>query len=564
MMPGNCEHCLEGFEAEELRPSVLPSGHTSCPSCLRTGEDRSRCPLQDAELLRLPDAVLVQVLRFVDVFDVVRCRQACRRLKALSTHPQVWQHRALDDSSRSAARALRVALELAPCARSLSVAARASLRALARLAAKTSCAAEELCLSPDDYVEEAVLVLQRQADLGGLKSLTLECRLNPDVTGYEREMGDLLSIVFTIDGLEELSVAFMFWRGMTMPLRAGTKLLQVPSPCPKPSLKSLIYSVSQEDAFLQGLLRLHGPTLEKVALGGMIDLSLPAMEALVSMASLQKLCVPLTEGVDLLRACPALTKLTLVVHRPSPQALADGEELLRSATTLTTLKIKTYRYTRREPGPKGTKPPSRSPPPSAYSAKCVIRGCSSDMEELMALCYIENEGRNDGLVVPALVKALASSGCSRVERLALCVNKDQLPAGLVGVLPGLGALKDLRLQDVSDGFLRGIRHAVAPRLTRLHVWWLAVAECKHGGLLHDKAEMRRLKDLLRRHPGLHVTVNYSACAFHGAQGKCRHCKAGCHAAFKDAVHLGFFTHDARQDCDVCNDDSVVWHERLRL
>lgn len=512
---------------------------------------------KDVELLDLPDGVLARVLACLKVFDVVRCRQTCHRLKAVSTHPQVWQDRALNDLKTNAAKAQRVALELAPCALSLHMRAMASLRALVcvGLAARTSCAAAELILSVDSMVEEAAVVLRRQVDLGRLRRLTLECRQNPEVTGDEMEMGPLLSIIFTVDGLEELVVAFMFWRGTFTPLRAGTRLLKVPDPLPKPSLKSLIYSISEVDPLLEALLQVHGPTLEKVALGGVIDVSPPLLQRFAAMDNLRKVCVPLTEGVHLLLGCRSLAKLTLVVHDPSPQAVAAGEELLRAATNLTTVKIKAYLYSRRDKPPK---PRTGKPPASAYSAQGRIMAISDDLDELAFVCCAANKMRIGCALVAPLVRALASSGCSRVERLSLGVDKDELAAGLVGALAGLGALRDLRLQHAPEGFLRGIRPAATPALRRLHVWWLPVEDCKHRGLLHHRDEMRRVKDLLRRNPGLHLSVNYGACNFQAKRDKCKFCKLGCHGEYADRARLGFYTHDAGAECHECCDDSVEW------
>lgn len=318
----------------------------------------------------------------------------------------------------------------------------------------------------------------------------------------------------------------------------------------------------QEEPCLESLLRLHSPTLEKVALGGVVDLSFPVMARIATMHNLQKLCVPLTEGLILLRGCPSLTKLTLVVHCPSAQALAEGEELLRSATTLTVVKIKIYRGKKKEDSPL-TKP--RNPPASASCGKCTIMALGSDMDELALVCSRVNREsplEEDAHAVASLVNALASAGCSRVERLALGVAKEEFPASLLSALGGLGALEHLLLLEVPPGLLRAIRPAVAPRLRRLHVWWLATDECKHRGLLHNKAQMRKLKELLRRNPGLHVTVNYGACHFRS--NKCLFCKSMCHKEYQDVSRLGFYAHDADAECNVCSDDSIVWHGRLHV
>ncbi|XP_034236873.1 uncharacterized protein LOC117642626 isoform X2 [Thrips palmi] len=226
----------------------------------------------DRSLLDLPDDALLAVLAYLGPLDLMTCRPVCRRLRDLSLHRSLWR----DARLKIRGEALPIAaLRLAPCLAELDVSQGMELAASAL--SDSACVVASLRLGDDGsgdgyYARE---VLQRVANLGGLKKLELDfssLELNKsrpvfmhvddwNIPHNSWEMPDsLLELVYNLD-IGELTLVCSapliptpFW------VRAGHA---------RPCLTNLLYlgiGFYEVDYFLEYLLQTHASTLTYVGL----------------------------------------------------------------------------------------------------------------------------------------------------------------------------------------------------------------------------------------------------------------------------------------------------------
>ncbi|XP_052121395.1 uncharacterized protein LOC127749021 isoform X2 [Frankliniella occidentalis] len=427
---------------------------------------------------RLPDDVILEVLKRVRVEDLLTCRVVCRRLCVLAVHPDAWRGRSVhlgrdisaclsyyrqhaDDEPRPTAVAtLLPALLLAPCLGALHMVLPTPGFLWPPAAA---CAVRDVFLYVVNNagVREAARVVQRQVELGRMRRL--EVRMSSE------DFRDLL--------LREADARVLF-EAMALAAVSGLEHLTISS-----DVNNSKY-VAQPKTF----------TLHAAASGALREFScegFPAMGPFFdlvvssSAATLEKLTCEPHPGLDALVASKSLKALTIVGEG---EVDVDGAvQLLRQA--------------------------------------CQLREVT-----------LVHESR---VVTGKLVVALASSGQAAAERLTVLLNNHygnvrNVSVPLLAVLPRLPALRYLSVDWKPVELLKGMRldHAPALRYFKIETQ----SKCAHSWV-----HSRELKRLMLANRALHVRVdNIITCDCNKCSYCARHQQLT--LALSLEHHVYFYTH----------------------
>ncbi|XP_026286157.2 uncharacterized protein LOC113211853 [Frankliniella occidentalis] len=450
----------------------------------------------------LPDDVLVEVMKYLDVPSLMTCRLVCKRLGGLALHPDAWRDRYLPASGPVPACAV---LRLAPCLEGMSVKLQSAKCILAYTT--TRCAVSRLLLEvAGSHGLHAALIIRNQEALGRLRCVEVEfCA--PRVA--RADVSVLWGTVAATRGLEQLHLDCP---GLTV--RHMDSLTSHCTP-PRPSLKYIQAELSSKSQNFNNLvLSAHAPTLDLVHISnhsyGRCPTSTATATILAGMPNLRQLYCPLQlPGLEAVAACESLRELHLhVCAKTEVQDVAGAAGLLRRATQLRELN--------------------------------VHYDCDPDE---IAYKYGYDETIFQDLIAE-LVRALASSGRSRIESLAVwdpdTFEDDTFPSlrQLLAALPSLKHLRHLRLQAAPDELLLGITPDTAPALQRLALRLRSVdyPPCAHAWLHRDA-----VKQVLSVNPSLELFV--TPMRLYCSQGACVACALGCHLRLWDSIQKEFCLFD---------------------
>ncbi|XP_052131969.1 uncharacterized protein LOC127751849 isoform X2 [Frankliniella occidentalis] len=449
------------------------------------------------KLTQLPDDMLVLVMQRLDVKSIFACRLVCQKLSGLALHRDVWRHQScFKYNDRYLMRCVCGLLRLAPCLQELAV--WLPVRGCRPALTSTSCAARVLSVSVGNAaaVQDAAEAVCRQRSLGGLRGIVIEFRTQADASA-------LLAAVAQTPGLG----------GLRVTAHTDIPWLAAPDTLPASSLKRFQCELRRETVdFANFILAAHAATLEEVEFLHS-TFSTPLTWALLGgMQHLRRLKCDGNPGMEAVAACGSLRVLDLTVTH-NRLAAAWAADFLRAAVQLRVVRI-SY-----EPG---------------------IRRADD--------------------VGADLVLALASSGRSRVETLALDNSGDQgenapyLPS-LIRALPSLPCLRHLKVDREPDGLLRAIHPDTAPALQSVDVV-LGRGECAHAWIHGDA-----VKAVMSANPSLHVNVEAGAilCGDYDKMMCEGACAVGCHRELEECIrwneedyrwghHLGLFSHDPTEKC----------------
>ncbi|XP_052128557.1 uncharacterized protein LOC127750576 [Frankliniella occidentalis] len=456
-------------------------------------------------LEQLPDDMIAKVMQHVAVRDVLACRRVSKRFCSVALHWDIWRHRTLSDDEPCAGAVLR----LAPCLKTLIVTGRVPTLA----ATTTGCAVAKLVLRSwsDQPVAfnaaEYALAVRNQESLGRLRILALVLRY-PEKT----EADVLYRTVAACSGLESLSVV------IEPPLQTTQPIVRGP---PSSSLTYFRCDVTENSAsFVNTILAGHAATLETVEIPNSKLRRGTTAELIAAMPRLRRLqCDNRLVGLQAVGECKALRELHIHLHRDVGGASDRAAHVL--------LRVK-------------------------------------QLQRVHLESYATNIAEEQSTVLADALKALASSGQSRVDRLALEVLGDIQP--LLRSLPSLPALRHLSVDvDPNDRLLKSITPATAPALRLLEI----VAEsgkCPHAWM-HGAA----VKAALKMNPLLHIQLWSSPLAAGLENCHPQVCKK-CVDAYPQGVNghgvrkMGLYSHDPGA-CPSPEDHTDVtdwaWSKQMR-
>ncbi|XP_026286687.1 uncharacterized protein LOC113212276 isoform X2 [Frankliniella occidentalis] len=431
----------------------------------------------------LPDDVVLQVFRHVDVDDLFRCRLVCKRLGALALHPFVWRHQSFKAFNSDLRKKLCRVLRLAPCLDDLSFEMSSEGHHFP-LYATTRCAVGRLNFRvPKAGGVHAALIVRNQEALGRLKDVHVGIN-NLPISDATMLLGTLASTSV----LEKLCVS---WDGMS----GGLFTASLHTSVARPSLKYFRCQLSSESQpFIDLVLAGHAATLEEVLLSFQSDYyfiststgSLPAC-----MPNLRELTCSLLPGLESLAS--SLTKVTLHVSPDMRPGVLGATELLRRAPKLREVALK-YSPAARSPDDVGVTLVEAL----AWSGRSVVEVLDIDND-----CENEMDGEED------------DDGVEYLPQLQ----------PLVRALPSLPALRyiELTVYVPPDELLLAITPETAPALRELRLYpmrWLP-ARCAHDWLHKDSVQT-----LLSLNPALKFVVNTTPYCLKNE--RCGSCAQGCH------------------------------------
>ncbi|XP_052124741.1 uncharacterized protein LOC113206776 [Frankliniella occidentalis] len=409
---------------------------------------------------RLPDDALLEVLKRLDVADLLACRLVCKRLAALALHPDAWRHRHVVESG-----CLCPTLRLAPCLARLEVKVRSRRLTLkgrcTQEYATTCCAAAQLHLTVEDYSEEdAALIIRRQGLLGRLKRLEVTWR----DSSIALDDSVLLTAVASTSGLHVLRVRLRFMPSNKTDMSILTKnLLSIAVPC---SIREFECGgpggPGTIEPFVNYVLERHAAALETVDLlpdwcwtwGRNSSVSTSTAAQLAGLPKLRSLACHLFPEVT---ACKTLRFLKLGLLKGS--GLVQG--LFRHVEQLQEVALSMV-YTE-------------------LSQSDVLS------ETILALT---------GSHLKSLMVAYETTDAAPVA------HNDRWSQALLSVLPLLPALQDLAVSWPTDQLLRGINPITSPALRRLILSCPERTGACPQALVHTGA----VRDLFSANPSVCVGV----------------------------------------------------------
>ncbi|XP_034236494.1 uncharacterized protein LOC117642417 isoform X3 [Thrips palmi] len=248
LRPSSASLLLLGRPRSQRDPVKLPCG-IRCSAA--TTMDQSL-------LLALPDDALLAVLACLPARHLLSCRLACRRLRDLCQHPDLWRSVRLKASEDC--QLVRAALRFAPCLCELDL---IGMNMDVEEPDLSACAVAKLVveLTGHKFVARTTAMLRKQSALGALRELTLQ--FDDDFTSEpmqtEWNISTLLGAVCNANSLRSLTIENI----SEVPLLASLGDLEGGS-----FLQELSYlSFSDDDDTLhEALMKAHAATLEHVHL----------------------------------------------------------------------------------------------------------------------------------------------------------------------------------------------------------------------------------------------------------------------------------------------------------
>ncbi|KAK3912617.1 F-box only protein 11 [Frankliniella fusca] len=415
------------------------------------------------EMENIPDDVLLQVMRYLDVPDLLTCRVVCKRFGILALDPDVWRFRTLTcrdiqvdppfgfcDRVEFSEPWMCPVLRLAPCLGTLSVDLPSASAERNLLYTTTGCAISELKLFVSrGGTAPAAKVVSNQESLGRLKSLNLT--LIPLESKDDSDISELLCAAASTSGLETLDIAV---RGCPFNFKlpeAASPRKAVPGALKCFRCKSGKHP-AQLGTFHNIVLAEYAATLEVADLGGdRHDASTAPL--LAGMPKLRWLgCPAVLPGLEAVATCETLTGATIYLKHRKLAEVPGAAEFLRRATQL------------RE----------------------------------VTLTYSDD-----------LVLALVSAGPSRVE--SLTINTEnwmsfELPNHkfLISALPLMPSLHTLQLDLLTQEFMLAITPDTAPALRTLRL--APAVEEEAFSCAHQFLHWPEFIAMLRNNPLLVVLV----------------------------------------------------------
>ncbi|XP_026273225.1 uncharacterized protein LOC113202974 isoform X2 [Frankliniella occidentalis] len=429
------------------------------------------------ELLLLPDDDLLEVLRHLDVPDLLTCRLVCKRLAELALDPHVWQHRCLLDSEELYWS--NPVLRLAPCLQTVHTRVNGLVDTTDALLT-TRCAVKDLRLDVcQNWIGLAIAVLQNLVALGRLRELEIRFLMSGISDPDEYALVTRLMKIVLASRLERLTV----WGDIPPCAQTSAASLDRHSGQCTPPKSSLSYFRSlgaSSASFFNLVLSSQAATLKTIFVTtfhvSAFDESTVLL--LAKLPNLRKLNCSLFPGLEALAACPRLEEVTLLVFPEHPKLYRAGAtKFLRRASQLRKVHLSPRRV-------------------DTYAD---------------------------------FVTALVASGASNVEELKISsipMRSPQAQSVLLKALPSLPALRVLELEKVPDELLRCITPALAPRLQILvvtHAGKLADRPCGHAWLHVDA-----VKAVQRANPSLRVFVDNDTPLYCPDDELCKLCALDCH------------------------------------
>ncbi|XP_034246479.1 uncharacterized protein LOC117648213 [Thrips palmi] len=446
------------------------------------------------ELDSLPDDALLQVLRYLDVRELLECRGVCRRWRELALRPLLWRDKRIH--SNMSTKLIAIALRLVPRLHSLRIDLPLHGDACdVLLVTPTAISEVDLKFGAKDDLLVA-LILSRQVSLGRLKKVSLFTR-HDIIRTSKRGLRALLLQICQAPGLQSLSLCLNVHSDDEEVLNVIKAKVPVPA-----SLKQLSCFGSLKP-YLELLMEWHANTLEVVSLSS----DGPRLTSLLAaMPRLRKLKCPMLPDMQLLRQCLSLTHLELNLTDLDDEVVEAGL-----------------------PG-----------------ARLLLCSAAAHLEhlEIMYNPYSSPD------VVDLLLSVGRRSGDTALRSLRLTISQwdwefrcresfdedesESPPPQLVplaAILPRLPLLTVLDIDtEASDAFLDALDGQVVPKLERLDIRTPRDGDCDHSWLHVEEERMRRV---MKRYPRLHVfikDVDKTICR----QGDCGFCKANsCHADMPD-------------------------------
>ncbi|XP_026285739.1 uncharacterized protein LOC113211553 [Frankliniella occidentalis] len=445
---------------------------------------------------QLPDDVLLEVMRHLDVPDLFACRLVSKRLGSLALHADVWRHRRFGSDYKHFGWQCTV-LRLAPCLDALSVYAQVPTAETGCLQATTTtrCAVARLELSVfEGGAMLAAAIIRHQEALGRLRRLRIYFYEVSQAEGVA-----LLATVVQTSGLTKLDLEEQpSCRSLVESMLRHTAVPVVSS---LRSFRCSSFSTFTEH-FVHFMLRVHAATLEEVFLDGrLLSTSTLTAPLLSGMPNLRQLKCTLVPELNALAACESLRVVSFTVRDEMRSAAAGRSALalLSHSTQLQEVELSFLHFT-------------RSPEPD------VLRFFGD------------------------FISALASSGRSHLRSLSIrasgisCDRKELQPLwdALLAALPSLPALRRLAVDAPSDALLLGITPVIAPALQRLLLgpWPLRRREylrCAHAWL-----HMDAVNHLHAVNPSLQLLARAKLDYYCRGLSPCGVCQLGCHLSLRDS------------------------------
>ncbi|KAK3908784.1 F-box/LRR-repeat protein 7, partial [Frankliniella fusca] len=492
----------------------------------------------DAELLLLPDELLLMVLQHLGAPDLLACRRVCRKLWRLALDPLLWQHQVLDDRASWAGAVLR----LAPCLHSLTVCWTSRL-CHGENTVKTACAIESLsitvCRAAD--FKRACSVIRNQAALGRLRhvSLTFEFWDSPfqDLPLYKDALSSLVQTLASAPGLLELEVRTLEGSSRVWCLEGHDRLEQITPRVPEPLAGSVAPSlrrfVCREQSFRaigleQAVLSAHAATLEEVNIR--TDAVAETSSLLARIPHLRKLTCSLVPRMEQLANCSKLTDVKLCVppKRISASLIASVEAFLIEARHLRALTLEFEDYDRKS---------------SKDLAKIIAQ--VAGRSRLESLAMLEDVSVFDCYYYCYTSDSSDSEDCVSVSwNTEIGFETAPLFQPLLQAVRLLSHLRRLEVSRMPEELLEGITPVTAPRLRTLVVTELSGSTCLHS-VLHQPGVM----ELLKANPQLHLDVSLQNCEF-PCSIDCMWCTQQCHTIVPIGARVGFFTHVPTDKCTI--------------
>lgn len=290
-------------------------------------------------LTDLKDGVLLEVLRHLDVPDLLRCRLVCKRLGELALHRDVWQHMSLDAFKDR--EALCATMHLAPCLKKLAL-HHPWHKCKCQSYIMSSCAVAELSISvffDDDAlaVNGVIAMIHNQVLLGRLRCLVVYLR--HEVHNIDRVLATLASVS---GSLEKLHVILPSWSQSFISMTQSDTNFVQPTNVYSPSLRvfSCLLNVFHEglvgyESFVDFILTTHAGTLEEVNFEiRRTWTSTSTAFVLASMPNLRCLKCPLLPELQAVAASKSLRSVSLAVKFQTPPLVAAAEAFFGSAEQL--------------------------------------------------------------------------------------------------------------------------------------------------------------------------------------------------------------------------------------
>ncbi|XP_034252212.1 uncharacterized protein LOC117651854 [Thrips palmi] len=252
----SCAHlaCLRVLERVKRRRLNITSAccRLRPTTSLRRSRHTSGCTAKmDLSLLSLPDDALLAVLAYLPPRDLFRCRVACRRLRDLCVHADLWRPVRLEDGG-----IIRAALRLVPCLAGIDVwCTSRDLELTASVLSTSSCVVNKLVIRvwDDASLAWATAIVERMCALGGLRSLHLKMQYEMPT----EPLPPLMRMLYAMRQLRELHLYIDAW------------LFEAAWPGDgRAFLTTLKYeAVVAAENMLESLLATHAATLEEVDFG---------------------------------------------------------------------------------------------------------------------------------------------------------------------------------------------------------------------------------------------------------------------------------------------------------